>query len=489
MRPRGTGTIEPTPGGRFRPRMPDRGRARLRPCETHDEAERLLDAALAIRAEGAIEPSGYTLRSWGEAWLDRRDTRDLATDRSRWGLHVADSPLGELPLGSIERADVIQWLDDMRAKSAARGKGHKRAPRRKLGRTTVQNTLNLLRVALEDAVERGHLTTNPARGVRLPKSRGITREPWTYLLPPELERLLVAPAGTEDRRSIAFSVDTKMRQGEQWALELRDVHAFIDAPHAIVRYGGPGHVPTKNGKIRRVELFGMALRAAQEQIAFLRASKRPNPRGLLWPTVRGEWRREKKAPRGWKGWLATAGLDRPELRHDGQPVRWHSLRHTGASLRLGGYREQGGRIVQSGRRWTLDELKAILGHASVTTTERYAHLIPGSMALAAREHDATPERPLSVQEAPAEAPKRLAPPTRLELVAFGLGSRSTNEGYHRLSPCFGLIVDAHEQIAAARSAIATGGPGTWRRVLHALSTIEGVLVEATADEEPEAEAG
>ena len=40
---------------------------------------------------------------------------------------------------------------------------------------------------------------------------------------------------------------------------------------------------------------------------------------------------------------------------------------------------------QSGRRWSLEEVKAYLGHASITTTERYARFAGGALMDAARE--------------------------------------------------------------------------------------------------------
>jgi integrase len=46
-------------------------------------------------------------------------------------------------------------------------------------------------------------------------------------------------------------------------------------------------------------------------------------------------------------------------------VRFHDLRHTCASSLVAGW---------WGRAWRLEEVKAILGHGSVTMTERYAHL-------------------------------------------------------------------------------------------------------------------
>lgn len=54
---------------------------------------------------------------------------------------------------------------------------------------------------------------------------------------------------------------------------------------------------------------------------------------------------------------------------------WHDLRHTCGTALLGGY---------FGRKWRLEEIQQMLGHAEVTTTERYAHALQQTLNDAAR---------------------------------------------------------------------------------------------------------
>ncbi len=192
-RRRGTGTIEKQRDGRWRPRLPGAGK-RLDPCETPEEAWRLLDAALEVLANDAgPDQKSATLQSFGPKWLDQRElsgVRSIATDRSRWRCWVATATFYTWQLSMIRPRDVRAWARLIHSSTARAGRGHSEAPDRTLGRQTAQNSLNLLRCALEAAVEEELIPTNPARGVRLPKASGRTHESWTYLLPAEQTRLL-----------------------------------------------------------------------------------------------------------------------------------------------------------------------------------------------------------------------------------------------------------------------------------------------------------
>jgi integrase len=366
-RRRGTGTVERHRDG-WRGRLPYKGRP-LPVCETYEQAERELDAAIyELVSAGAL---GLTLKSFGPGWLAERrkaGLRSCGTDESRWHRHVASHPIAAVPMRNVTRTDVKAWLDDIVQKKVAPGRGHKSAPNRKLSRSMIQGTLNLLRSALATAADREFIGENPAREVRLERDRGATHEPWTYLLPHEQSALLSCEGiPVEARLLYAFSIGTGLRQGEQWNLELRDVQKGV----VVVRYGGKGK-QTKSGKIRRVPLFGMAAEALRDWLPLL--ATQPNPHGLVWPLPSGSRRQRGKADKGWKQHLRAAGIVAAE-RHDGRAVRHHDMRHTAGSSLVAGW---------WGRRWTLEEVRALLGHSTVKMTERYAHLGETALAAAAR---------------------------------------------------------------------------------------------------------
>jgi integrase len=376
-------------------------------CDSRAEAEAALAGAAEAREAGTLRVEGDTLRTFGVGFLARRIAnggRNAKTDASRWSRHILTAPFVDWPLARIAPKHVALWIDKLASRRAADRRG-----KRPISPQTIRHVVALLRRALQLALQRGLVSINAAAGHELPQVRKDTG--WTYLLPEEIARLTTCEAIPFDVRTlVAFAIWTGLRQGELYTLRLQDVHLDDDHPHVMVMFGKPGK-PPKNGRIRRVELFEEAATLTRSWLAQLDEYTRDpkndvsrNPAGILFPTRRGNRRRDGKAPRGWSksfhldpaeklprgvakstaktkramlpSYLARAGLGDPKTRHDGRAVRWHDLRHTcGAALISGWW----------GRRWRLEEVKEHLGHTSINVTSRYAHLAPGVMAQAARE--------------------------------------------------------------------------------------------------------
>ena len=481
-RRRGTGTIEGGDGA-YRARLTTAaGRISLGVHPTEEAAETVLDA---VRAElQGDHAKGLTLRAWGVRDLDRREKEGYAATksaRSVWRAHVDRAHIADLAIATIGKRDVQDWIAGV-VSSRTRGA---RANGRRVGLSTAKNAINLVRAVLESAVERHIIHANPAAGVKVPRRASVTHEPWTYLRGDELDALLACPRiPVRDRLWIAFAAGTGLREGEQFNLRLADLRVDGAHPEVTVRFGsakrGPKNTRGHKSRIRHVPLFGLGLQAARAWLAHLPLYCPSNPHGLVFPGPTGARRQPGKhlhrtvridgKPRPLDplpAYLEAAGITRSE---DEASVAWHSLRHTCATALVSG---------TWGRLWSLEEVKGLLGHKTISTTERYAHLAESALRTAAAE-TAGPTRK------PTVSPRPVAVETSREALSArndsgshlrDLNSRPTvYETSTLMNDSDGLghsearpwPYEAQEAARAALEAIAGGG---WKKAVDLLAEI------------------
>jgi integrase len=342
------GSVEQLPSGRFRARKPHPITGKLVSCGTHDTET---EAAHALTLPIDVPRKGLTLGSYWPKVLERRKKRvfDWKNDEGRWSLYVEQHQISKLPLREIKRRHLREWLDWMRDRG--------------LASQTCKNALNLVRCALHDAVEDELIPVNPARDLRLHKStEARSDDPWTILDPDEQYALLSA-VDEDEWHTVAGMLGHGYRNSEQWRIPWDDVD--IDAKLVTVRYSVGGK-PPKGGRPRRLPLFGVAFEAYR-----IADERRKRGCKLVFPAPRtNERRADKSHPTRWAAWLERAGIKRP--------VRWYDLRHTCATSLLAGW---------WGEPWSLEEIQQLLGHASRTTTERYAHRLQETLVAAGRRVD------------------------------------------------------------------------------------------------------
>ncbi len=250
----------------------------------------------------------------------RRDIRDLIRE------------IGDIPLNALTREQVQQWMIH--------------AYGRQIGASTLARRLAALRSMLDHAVRQGWCAANVAAGLRPPRRpRRLPRA-----LPVEQTRALVANAPGLDRWArrnlalVAVLYGAGLRIAEARALNLED----IDRGERQLRVCG-------KGEKRRLIPLPMAAAALLDE--WLRARPRVETNAVFL-NQRG-------------GRLSTRGIQWVLKRHAlacgaDASIAAHQLRHSFAT-----------HLLAAGV--DLRAIQELLGHASLSTTERYTHLHIGQL--------------------------------------------------------------------------------------------------------------
>ncbi|MCK6478614.1 MAG: site-specific integrase [Planctomycetes bacterium] len=266
---------------------------------------------------------------------------------------IAQSPLGTVPADAVTPADIEAFRAWRRERSwkTVRRPGEVKDPdvtevARAASNATVNRALMVLGASLNRLVKLGRLRENPV--LRVVKAREA-RQPRVSLTKDEARRLIEA-SDPALRPLVAAGLYTGARLGELLRLTWADV--------TFGSGSGTGTISLFRPKVGNASRIPFHPRLAEEllRVRESRARKRGRPvpddepiflssYGRAWVTIGGAF---KKA-------LRTAGLE-------GRGIVYHSLRHTFAVHFL-----EGGAAVT--------DLQGILGHADLTTTQIYAHMV------------------------------------------------------------------------------------------------------------------
>ncbi len=364
---------ETLPSGRYRAgyRIPGGEKRYLDGTFTHKaEAERLAGQAEAeSRKLGWRDPRSAE-RTWGEwceEWMRGRyvEKSTMRRDESRINSRIRPK-WGDTPLVDITRHEVKAWAVEL--------KNDGLAPQ------SVKRAIALFATSLSAAVDAEVLAANPAARLKLNIPVNLNER---VLSRKEQRKLFAALETDQDRALVAVLLGTGARWGEAVALaagHFKIKRGTVRFRRAWDAQNGERIEYTKGKKRRSVPL-------APWLIEIIKPVLRSAPEGYLFATDAGtpvdysNWHK-----RSWTPALLSAGIGENT---DGKATI-HTLRHTYATEQL-----------DAGL--SISEIADLLGHASMSTTERYAH----------RRSKVRAEAATAVSD-PRSKPKKQAKPRRAE---------------------------------------------------------------------------
>jgi integrase len=337
------------------------------------KALRFLHAAEERVAQGkvGIEPEkpGTLFNAVADEWLRLHSKVELVSHDDNVGrmkhlreefakVQVADITAGRIDLFKAQMA--AEPRRDPKGEPVTDPKTGEEV--RRWAPATVNRTLALLRKVLNDSVRWGHLTHAPK--VRLLK---VPEQPFLFLRREQATKFLALAAekAPNDAPLYQAAIYTGARMGELYGLRWSDLD--LEGQQVTIARSYEQPFP-KSKKPRHIPM-------GPELAATLRAwrGRCPSPAGLVFPMPDGTMRTRERAPRGFAE-LAEA------VRVPGKDaITFHDLRHTAASL-----------MVMSGV--NLRTVQRMLGHSTVTVTEKYAHLADDFVATEIAKFSLKPTR-------------------------------------------------------------------------------------------------
>jgi integrase len=356
--------------GSFRGRRVSLTKWANREIRSKAEADTALDDLRAAIRDGtfddrgldpAIEAVPLTFGKFAEVYKQRHVlAKGLALSSTiDYRLKPLIERFGERPIAEIKTADIDDFVADMKQPRVVNS-----LDGRRLTPASINRTLGLLRHMLNWAVGREYLDRTPfRRGTEVLIRMELEDNKRRRRISEEEETALLTVAAPHLRSMIIAALDTGMRRGEMLSLRFAD----IDWKRRMVTLRG---VTTKSRRTRLVPIGTARLLAVLEWLWLDSEGERKaadvpvfsNEAGEPLKTFKKAWvvavlKAHGVAPSWRKGSYKDLSADCQQRFRDIN-LHWHDLRHEYAS-----------RLVERGV--PLAQVRDLLGHASILTTERY----------------------------------------------------------------------------------------------------------------------
>jgi integrase len=309
---------------------------------TESQARKVLSEIYEIKNDGEKLP-GSSVRHFLEAWVANKK-RETAASTGRAYSDATQRFLDSLgdkanrDISALSRRDILKFRDDLAAR---------------LGPSSVNHAVKIVRMALKDAQSDGLLMLNPAFGVRPIKAEATARRrPFTLS---EIRRVL-RTAGGEWRGIILFGLYTGQRLGDIANLTWQNVDLERSELALVTR------------KTKRRVLVPLA--APLQNFLADTATGGDDPRQPIFPEAASVTRTGTLSNQFYQI-LADAGLVEPrshaangkgrENRRAFNEISFHALRHTATSL-----------LKDAGISPVI--VQDIIGHDSPAVSAHYTHI-------------------------------------------------------------------------------------------------------------------
>ncbi|MGE3858206.1 MAG: tyrosine-type recombinase/integrase [Dehalococcoidia bacterium] len=348
------------------------------------EAEALLllnemrnDAGAGLQVDAERQTVAQFLHAWVEEVVKpRRRPKTYEVYASAIRLRIAPN-IGPMPLKKLTGQDVQRFVNQL--------------ARTKLSPATVHQTYRVLHTALEKAREWKLLRDNPAEFVDPP---AVPRQDRSVMSALQARAFLEATTGDRYHTLYLVALATSLRKGELLGLRWSDLdleQGTLRVTHQLQRVDGVQQlVEVKTSTSRRTLAIAPSVVDALRAHKVAQAEKRLRAgglwkaaavKGLVFTTDVGTGLASRNVDRAFKTALSRCGecgrleaARHPDHEYERRfpDMRWHDLRHTGASL-------------LSAEGIPPRDLMGALGHAGIDVTMNVyaAHLPEGQRRIAA----------------------------------------------------------------------------------------------------------
>jgi integrase len=321
----------------------------LTPSEAEDQLRGLLFEAPRLPTDPRRRlPEDRTFGEACQSWLIY-----VEHDRARRPSTVKDYHnavhcylLPEFGAETPLRLITTRRIDDLRERLLAEGR---------LSRRTVQKILVQLHAILKRAKRKGWIPTNPAEDVErvtVPRTGDFN-----VLTPDEVHAIARAEPIELYAAIYVTAAFTGLRLGELRALRWGDVDFAKRLVHVRRSYTAGAFGAPKSQKVRSVPMSDQVARVLD---ALSRREEGLGPDDLVFTLGHNVPFHHDTARKRFYLALEAAGLGRLRAKED--PIVFHDLRHTFGTL-----------AVQA---FPLSDVKAMMGHAEISTTMIYVHHVP-----------------------------------------------------------------------------------------------------------------